>query len=151
MIRCCRSASKIFFLLCLTYFKKSIESFLQQQLFEIRNILWLTYKKDEYMHSCRKHLKDLQYLIEAIGLDHIHAEKVKGLPTFDQLHEAAHELGDFNDQCVTMQFLSSSYLNRLPGEEKIILASYKTKMQRDKTKAKNKLIHSLEILLKDLL
>ena len=114
-------------------------------------ILWLTYKKDDYMHLCRKHLKDLQYLIEAIGLDHIHAEKVKGLPAFDQLHEAAHGLGDFNDQCVTMQFLSSSYLNRLPGEEKIILSSYKTKLQRDKTKAKNKLILSLETLLKDLL
>jgi CHAD domain-containing protein len=130
---------------------KSIRTFLQNQLFEIRNILWLTYKKDDYLHSCRKHLKDLQYIVDAIGIENLDQESITGLPTFDQLQLAAQELGNFNDQCVTLVFLSSSYLNRLPGEEKIILASYKTKLQKEKTRNKNKLISSLEILFAKLL
>jgi hypothetical protein len=126
--------------------KKNILSFLQQQLFEVRNILWLTYKKDDYLHSCRKHLKDLQYVIDGIGAEEIDTDKIIGLPTTEQLQLAAQELGDFNDQCVTMQFLSSSYLNRLPADEKVILASYKSKLQKEKTRTKNKLIGSLELL-----
>jgi hypothetical protein len=126
--------------------KKNIESFIQDQLYEVRNILWLTYKKDDYLHSCRKHLKDAQYIIDAIGIAHIHADRIQGLPSQEQLQLAAQELGNFNDQCVTMFFLSSSYLNRLPGEEKIILSPLKTKFQKEKTRAKNKLIDSLEVL-----
>jgi CHAD domain-containing protein len=131
--------------------KKDIRVFLQKQLFEIRNILWLTYKKDDYLHSCRKHLKDLQYIIDAIGASNVDQESITGLPTFEQLQLAAQELGNFNDQCVTLVFLSSSYLNRLPGDEKIILASYKSKLQKEKTRYKNKLISSLEILFAKLL
>ena len=131
--------------------KKDIESFIQEQLYEIRNILWLTYKKDDYLHSCRKHLKDAQYVMDAIGAEHYRAEKIIGRPTIEQLQAAAKELGDFNDQCVCMTFLSSSYLNRLPGEEKIILSSIKTKTQKEKTKMKNKLIGSLEILFRNLI
>jgi len=55
-------------------------------------------------------------------------------------------LGNFNDQCVAMRYMSSSYLNRLPAEEKLILSSYKRKLQKDKTRAKNKLIGSMETL-----
>jgi CHAD domain-containing protein len=131
--------------------KKNIHSFLQDQLYEVRNILWLTYKKDDYLHSCRKHLKDVQYLVDAFGKERIEEMQIKGLPTFEQLQLAGQELGNFNDQCVTMIFLSSSYLNRLPGEEKIILASFKSKVQKEKTRAKNKLISSLEVLLKELI
>jgi hypothetical protein len=131
--------------------KKDIRAFIQQQLYEVRNILWLSYKKDDYLHSCRKHLKDALYIIDAIGIGHIKADQIIGLPSEEHLQAAAQELGNFNDQCVTMVFLSSSYLNRLPGEEKIILASLKTKMQKEKTKAKNKVISSLEILLKSIL
>ena len=131
--------------------KKNIQSFLQHQLYEVRNILWLTYKKDDYLHICRKHLKDLQYIIDAVGMKVIEKLKIKGLPMQDKLHAATQEIGNFHDQCVTLVFLSSSYLNRLPGEEKIILASFKSKLQKEKTKAKNKLISSLEILLKDLI
>jgi CHAD domain-containing protein len=126
--------------------KKTILSFLQDQLFEIRNILWLTYKKDDYLHGCRKHLKDLQYVIDAIGKDEFDPSDVNGLPTFEELQLAAQELGNFNDQCVTMRYMSSSYLNRLPAEEKLILSSYKRKLQKEKTRAKNKLIGSLETL-----
>jgi CHAD domain-containing protein len=131
--------------------KKESESFLQQQLYEVRNILWLSYKKDDYLHSCRKHIKDLQYIVDIIGVSHFNAEKIKGLPPLDQIQSAAQELGNFNDQCVTMRFLSSSYLNRLPGEEKIILASLKSKLQKEKTRAKNKLVHSLELLFKEII
>ncbi len=131
--------------------KKDVEQYIQQQLIEIRNILWLTYKKDDYLHSCRKHAKDIQYIIDAIGVDHLNVERIHGLPSKDQLQIAAQELGNFNDQCVTMVFLRSSYLNRLPGEEKIILASFKTKMQKEKTRAKNKLISTLELLFKAIL
>ena len=131
--------------------KKDIEQFIQQQLIEIRNILWLTYKKDDYLHSCRKHTKDIQYIIDTMDGDHLNVERIHGLPPRDQLQLAAQELGNFNDQCVTMVFLRSSYLNRLPGEEKIILASFKTKMQKEKTRAKNKLISTLEVLFKEIL
>ena len=131
--------------------KKIILSFLQNQLYEVRNILWLTYKKDDYLHSCRKHLKDVQYIIGALGMEVIEKVEIKGLPPMEQLELAAQALGNFNDQCVTMAFLSSSYLNRLPGEEKIILAAYKSKLQKEKSSSKNKLINSLEILMKDLL
>ena len=126
--------------------KKTILSFLQDQLYEIRNILWLTYKKDDYLHSCRKHLKDLQYVIDGIGKDEIDSSDLNGLPTFEQMQSGAQELGNFNDQCVTMRYLSSSYLNRLPAEEKLILSSYKRKLQREKTAGKTKLIASLETL-----
>ena len=131
--------------------KKSIQEFIQHQLYEVRNILWLTYKKDDYLHSCRKHLKDIQYLVEAIGINHIGAEQIRGLPAPEQMHAAAQELGNFNDLCVTMRCLSSSYLNRLPGEEKIILSSQRTKMQKEKTKARNKVISSLEVLMKEII
>jgi CHAD domain-containing protein len=130
---------------------KNIQSYIQNQLYEVRNILWLSYKKDDYLHECRKHLKDVQYLIDAIGMDHIKGDKFRGLPSQEQLQAAAQELGNFNDQCVTMTFLSSSYLNRLPGEEKIILASFKTKLQKEKTKAKNNVINMLEIIMKEIL
>ncbi len=130
--------------------KKNVQSFLQHQLYEVRNILWLTYKKDDYLHSCRKHLKDVQYIIDAVSMHLIEKLEIKGLPAMEQLQLAGQELGNFNDQCVTMVFLSSSYLNRLPGEEKIILASFKSKLQKEKTRTKNKLIHTLEILLKEL-
>lgn len=130
--------------------KKDIRDFIQQQLFEVRNILWLSYKKDEYLHSCRKHLKDIYYIIDVIGIGHIRADEIRGLPSPVQLQTVAQELGNFNDQCVTMVFLSSSYLNRLPGEEKIILASLKTKMQKEKTRSKNMVIRSLEVLLKEI-
>jgi len=126
--------------------KKTILSFLQDQLYEIRNILWLTYKKDDYLHSCRKHLKDLQYVIDAIGKDEFDKSDLNGLPSFEDLQLAAQELGNFNDQCVAMRYMSSSYLNRLPAEEKLILSSYKRKLQKDKTRAKNKLIGSMETL-----
>jgi CHAD domain-containing protein len=125
---------------------KTIHAFLQEQLYEIRNILWLTYKKDDYLHSCRKHLKDLQYVIDGVGKEEIETEKLNGLPSFEQLQSGAQELGNFNDQCVTMRYMSSSYLNRLPAEEKLILSSYKNKLQREKTRNKNKLISSLEVL-----
>jgi len=131
--------------------KKDIEDFIQQQLYEIRNILWLTYKKDDYLHSCRKHLKDAQYVIDAIGSSHFRADKIIGLPTPEQMQTAAQELGNFNDQCVCMTLLSSSYLNRLPGEEKIILSSIKTKTQKEKTRMKNRLIGSLEIIFRNLI
>ena len=125
---------------------KTIYSFLQDQLYEIRNILWLTYKKDDYLHSCRKHLKDLQYVVDAIGKEEIDYKALTGLPSFEQLQFGAQELGNFNDQCVTMRYMSSSYLNRLPAEEKLILSSYKRKLQREKTAAKGKLITSMETL-----
>jgi hypothetical protein len=131
--------------------RKTIESYLQEQLYEVRNILWLTYKKDDYLHSCRKHLKDVQYIVGAIGIEVIGKLNIRGLPSPELLDLAGQELGKFNDQCVTMVFLRSSYLNRLPGEEKIILASFKSKLQKEKTRTKNRLISSLELLLKDLL
>ena len=131
--------------------KKNIQTFIQYQLYEVRNILWLTYKKDDYLHSCRKHLKDVQYIVEAIGIELIEKMEIKGFLPMEKLQLAGQELGNFNDQCVTMVFLSSSYLNRLPGEEKIILASFKSKLQKEKTRTKNKLISLLELFLKDLI
>jgi len=70
---------------------KTIHSFLQDQVFEIRNILWLTYKKDDYLHSCRKHLKDLQYVMDAVG-NNVDTEELTGLPSQEQLQQAAQEL-----------------------------------------------------------
>ncbi|HKP32888.1 MAG TPA: CHAD domain-containing protein, partial [Chitinophagaceae bacterium] len=42
---------------------QKLKDYIHHELLEVRNILWLTYKKDEYLHECRKHLKDAQYLL----------------------------------------------------------------------------------------
>ena len=89
--------------------------------------------------------------MEAFGPRLMESIRITGLPATGQLQAMAQELGKFNDECMAIVFLRSSYLNRLPAEEKILLSGIKSKLQKEKTRMRNDLIKSLEQLFKLLL
>ncbi len=131
--------------------KKQIQEYLHLQLILARDILWLIYKKDAYLHEVRKRLKDVQYILEMMVPTYLPEVKIEGMPEIDQLKLATRELGNFNDLCVSVRFLNSSYLNRLPLAEKKSLSVLAEEVRKQKTKTKSNVIAALETSFKDLL
>jgi len=127
-----------------------LQEYIFQLMIEVRNILWLTYKKDDYLHECRKYLKDAQYLLNIFDLQ-IALHPIANIPSFEKIEEAGKALGEFQDQCVALGFFSASYLNRLPTKEKELLKHARSVLLKEKNKTKAEVLANFEVLFQDLL
>lgn len=129
---------------------QKLKDYIYEQLIKARNILWLTYKKDDYLHECRKYLKDAQYLISIFD-EQLRPDPVPHIPELNKIEDGGRALGEFQDQCVALKFFNASYLNRLPAKEKQLLKKTQAVVLKEKNRTKNSVISYLDESFKDFL
>ena len=129
---------------------EKLKEYIYQLLIEVRNILWLTYKKDEYLHECRKYLKDAQYMLSIFD-EQLASDPIPNMPEAQKIEDGGRALGEFQDQCVALRFFSASYLNRLPAKEKDLLKRTQAVVLKEKNRTKNSVILHLDESFKDFL
>jgi len=124
---------------------ETIRKFVHKQISGIQIIL-LAIEDDEHLHSIRKHLKDLIYNIRVFEEEWGIKFPSPAWKSEKTLNETATALGDYNDECIALYYLSDRFLHHLPENEKEMLARLKQRWTREKEIHKQELIERLRKL-----
>lgn len=123
----------------------TIRQFILRKVAAIR-IIQLALERDEELHSVRKHLKDIFYVIRIFENDWGISFPVVAWRNEKQLGDVAAALGDFNDCCNTVALVQQSLHGSLPSEEETVLAEWRDKLLLEKENAQRAMIQQVQEL-----
>jgi len=123
----------------------AIRKFIHQKVAAIQIIL-LALEKDKELHSIRKHLKDIIYNIRIFDNDWGISFPIIAWRSEKRLQHTADALGDFNDQCTALSFLSEAAGRDLPREEKAVIAQWISRKREEKESMKRNVMEQVRHL-----
>jgi CHAD domain-containing protein len=109
----------------------AIRKFIHLKVASVQVIL-LALEKDKEFHTVRKQLKDIIYNIRIFQADWGISFPIAAWKSEKNLNDTAAMLGDFNDRCMALDFLSENIIDTLPEEEKNILKAWQANTLQDK-------------------
>jgi CHAD domain-containing protein len=110
--------------------QEEIQTFIESKMKALRDLLAKSNHDDESMHSMRKILKDIQYI-----LSYVENKKAKadGSPHLKTIQESTRALGDFHDQRVALRLLDQELKTpSISVDEKKLLRGIRKLWQPDK-------------------
>ncbi|HEY8894384.1 MAG TPA: CHAD domain-containing protein [Niastella sp.] len=122
----------------------TLKKFLHQKIAAI-HILLLAADDEHDLHSIRKQLKDIIYVIRIFENDWGISFPIGG---YDEkmLSDMASTLGDFNDRCLAISLLQSGYNHNGNENERPILQDLEKKWQQEKNAQQNELLQKVREL-----
>jgi CHAD domain-containing protein len=122
----------------------TLKRFLHQKVAAIHIIL-LAADDEHDLHSIRKQLKDIIYVIRIFENDWGISFPIRGWNE-KKLSEMASTLGEFNDRCLAISLLLSGYNHNGNEYEKPILQELEKKWQQEKASQQNELLQKVREL-----
>lgn len=119
----------------------TLKKFLHQKVAAI-HILLLAADDEHDLHSIRKQLKDIIYVIRIFENDWGISFPIRGVSE-KKLSDMASVLGEFNDRCLAISLLQSGYHNE---NEKPVLQELEKNWQREKASQQNELLQKVREL-----
>lgn len=123
----------------------TFNKFMQQKIAAI-HILLLAADNEKDLHSIRKQIKDIAYIMRIYESDW-------GIPfpgvewkSEKELSDMASELGDFNDRCLAISLLQSGYSDDCDNDEKKQLQELQSTWVQQKEKQQRRLLQSVQEL-----
>lgn len=123
----------------------AIRKFIHRKVAAIQVIL-LALEKDKELHTIRKQLKDIIYNIRIFDSDWGISFPVTAWRSEKRLQDTAAMLGDFNDRCIALSFLSENIIDPLPEAEKSVLKTWRIAMREEKELFKRQMTGQLSQL-----
>lgn len=123
----------------------AIRKFIHRKVASVKVIL-LALEKDKELHTVRKQLKDIIYNIRIFDSDWGISFPVTAWRSEKRLNDTATMLGDFNDLCIALSFLSESEIVSLPEDEKAALKEWRSALLQEKEAFKQRMIEQLSQL-----
>lgn len=123
----------------------AIRKFIHRKVAAVQVIL-LALEKDKELHTVRKQLKDIIYNIRIFDSDWGISFPVTAWRSEKRLNDTAAMLGDFNDRCIALSFLSDNIINPLPEGERGALSSWRSALLQEKEVCKQQMIAQLSQL-----
>ncbi|NII25053.1 CHAD domain-containing protein [Pseudoflavitalea sp. X16] len=123
----------------------AIRKFIHHKVAAVQVIL-LALEKDKELHTIRKQLKDIIYNIRIFDSDWGISFPVTAWRSEKRLQDTAAMLGDFNDRCIALSFLSEEIIDTLPEAEKDVLQAWRLEMGEEKEMFKQQMIGQLSQL-----
>lgn len=120
----------------------AIRRFIHRKVAAVQVIL-LALEKDQELHTIRKQLKDIIYNIKIFDSDWGISFPVTAWRSEKRLNDTAAMLGDFNDRCIALSFLSESITDPLPESERTGLRQWRATLLQEKEVFKQQLIEQL--------
>lgn len=122
----------------------TLKKFLHQKVAAIHIIL-LAADDEHDLHSIRKQLKDIIYVLRVFENDWGVPFAINGFVE-KELNDMASQLGDFNDRCLAISLLQSGYNHDGNENEKPILLELEKKWQQEKNDQQQQLLNSVREL-----
>ncbi|WP_276480040.1 CHAD domain-containing protein [Paraflavitalea pollutisoli] len=110
---------------------KVIRRFIHRKIASVHVIL-LALEQDRELHSIRKQLKDILLNIRLFDSDWGISFPVTAWRSEKKLTDVAALLGDYNDRCRALSFLSESMIYTLPDVEKDLLRAWRADLSFEK-------------------
>jgi CHAD domain-containing protein len=123
----------------------AIRKFIHRKVASVQFIL-LALEKDKELHTVRKQLKDIIYNIRIFDKDWGISFPVSAWRSEKRLDDTATMLGDFNDLCIALSFLSESEIVYLPEDEKATLKEWRSTLLQEKEAFRQRMIEQLSQL-----
>ena len=123
----------------------AIRKFIHRKVAAVKVIL-LALEKDDELHTVRKQLKDIIYNIRIFDSDWGISFPVTAWRSEKRLNDTATMLGDFNDRCIGLSFLSEPVTDTLPETEKAALITWRSALLQEKEVVKQQMIEQLSHL-----
>jgi CHAD domain-containing protein len=123
----------------------AIRKFIHHKVAAVQLIL-LALEKDDELHTIRKQLKDIIYNIRIFDSDWGISFPVTAWRSEKKLNDTASMLGDFNDRCIELSFLSENILDPLPESERTALRQWRSTLLQEKEVAKQQMVEQLSQL-----
>lgn len=123
----------------------AIRKFIHRKVASVQFIL-LALEKDKELHTVRKQLKDIIYNIHIFDKDWGISFPVSAWRSEKLLDDTATMLGDFNDRCIALSFLSESDTASLPEDEKAALREWRNALLQEKEAFKQQMVEQLSQL-----
>ena len=120
---------------------ENIKVFIRQKEAIINIVLSAAQLTNDDLHTVRKNVKDMLYVIKAFQEDAERPEQVSFFPDKEIKKAAllAEELGKFIDTCMAVSFVKSSWLNEINGAERKQLLAVRKQWQSEMDSMKAKL------------
>jgi CHAD domain-containing protein len=123
-----------------------LRKFMQQKIAAI-HILLLVVNDDKDLHTIRKHLKDIIYVIRIYEHDFEMPFPIQDYASEKQLSDMASRLGDFNDCCIAVSLLQTLCVNESSMiNEKLLLQKLQQNWVHQKEEQKKKLLQEVQVL-----
>lgn len=120
----------------------AVRKFIHRKVAAVQVIL-LALEKDDELHTVRKQLKDIIYNIRIFDSDWGISFPVTAWRSEKRLNDTAAMLGDFNDRCIALSFLSEPVIDTLPETEKTALITWRSSLLQEKEIVKQQMIEQL--------
>jgi CHAD domain-containing protein len=124
---------------------ETIKKFMHQKVAAIHIVL-LAADNENDLHTIRKQLKDIIYVIRIFEHDWGIPFPISAWKSEKELSDMASTLGDFNDRCLAISLLQSGYTNAGNDEEKSILQELHKKKLHQKDEQQQQLLQQVRSL-----
>lgn len=124
---------------------ETLRKFMQQKMAAIHIVL-LVADHEEHLHTIRKHLKDIIYVIRIYEHDLEASFPIQEYTNEKQLSDMAARLGDFNDCCIAVSLLQTLCVNERMCNEKTLLQQLQQNWVFQKEEQQKKLLQEVQVL-----
>lgn len=123
----------------------TFDKFMQQKIAAIHIIL-LAADNEKDLHSIRKQIKDIIYIMRICESDWGISFPVSDWKNEKELDDIASALGDFNDRCLSVSLLQSGYSDDCDNDEKVQLQKLQAAWVQQKEKQQRQLLQQVQQL-----
>jgi CHAD domain-containing protein len=123
----------------------TLRKFMQQKMAAI-NIVLLAADDEKDLHTIRKHLKDIIYVIRIYENDLETPFPIQEYANEKELSDMAARLGDFNDCCLAVSLLQTLCAGESMNNEKQLLQQLQQSWMRQKGEQQKKLLQEVQVL-----
>ncbi len=123
----------------------TIRKFVHRKVAAIQ-ILLLAVDRDEELHAIRKHLKDLIYVIKIFDNDWGLSFPFAAWRSEKTLNDVAVALGEFNDRCIALSFLTDDAFIALDHDERSFLQGWRKTLLMEKEAGRQVLLEAVQKL-----
>jgi CHAD domain-containing protein len=129
-----------------------VKNFLSQKLDGIKKIITAGEYKDKELHSIRKNIKDIVYIVRIFRVDCKTPLPFSfwNEPGLKKAEDLAHALGLFNDACIALSFILPADIKRDNSGEKEHLLSIRRKWLEEKRILKKEILIRIQEIKLDL-
>lgn len=123
----------------------AVRRFIHRKVAAVQIIL-LALERDRELHTIRKQLKDIIYNIRLYDSAWGISFPVTAWRSERRLFDTAELLGDFNDRCIALSFLSDHAIASMPEPEKAALQSWRSALLQEKKMLRQQAMEQLSQL-----
>lgn len=124
---------------------KNIRRFIHRKIASVQVIL-LALEQDRELHAIRKQLKDILLNIRLFDSDWGISFPVTAWRSEKRLTDVAASLGEYNDRCRALSFLSESMIYTLPDIEKDALRAWRAGLLQEKEQLRQQVMEQVSQL-----